>query len=185
VQVTGGTLAFDTVPSVPLIGGVTLDGTAQTTHARMSDWSVVDPTGTAAGWHVTVAGDTGTGKSEQFAEYCLDAVDACSEIGYVSGGAKLAQNSLTLTSTGAAFTGRDGTTGTGPAHSCSTGCNLDATSAAPTTVASAGADAGMGTWQAGSYDPSSVSLAIPTTTKALASNKRYRADLLWSLVSGP
>jgi len=43
----------------------------------------------------------------------------------------------------------------------------------------------MGTWQANSYSASSLSLATPSTLKALPTNEQYRVNLLWTLNSGP
>ena len=103
--------------------------------------------------------------------------------GYVSGGITLPANSLTLSSTGAGFTGQNGTTGTAPTHQCGSGCFVDA--ASPVKVVSAATSAGMGTWQANTYGASSLSLSTPSTLKALPTNEQYRVNLLWTLNSGP
>lgn len=184
--VTGGALAFNTAPDVPVLGDLTLNGTAQTPTGQMNAWEAKDPTGTGAGWNVSAQGDSAGGKSAVFKEYCVDDQDTCAGngVGYVASSPKtLAADSLTLDSADASFTAQNGTTGTAPGHACESGCSLDHDSATP--IASAAADAGMGTFRAASYAADSVSLAIPTTTKALASNKVYRVDLVWTLGSGP
>lgn len=54
VTVSGGTLSV--TPQSIDFGTVTLDGTDQTvTDQDSTNWSGVDPTGTGAGWHVTIA----------------------------------------------------------------------------------------------------------------------------------
>ena len=53
VTVSGGTLA-ETITDVTL-PGVTLDGTDQTTTDTSNAWTAEDPTGTGAGWHLTIA----------------------------------------------------------------------------------------------------------------------------------
>jgi hypothetical protein len=194
VTVNPGTLAFGLAPDVPALSDVTLNGQAQTVSAQMSNWSVTDGTGAGSGWHVTVQGDGGAGQSAVFKEYCTDgnATNGCDTAvgggpgpGYVTSSPKaLSADSLSLVSTGAGFTAQNGTTGGAPTHSCDSSCNLDV--ATPVSIASAVANAGMGTFRADTYDASSVSLAIPTTTKAIGSgNKVYRVDLTWTLSSGP
>jgi hypothetical protein len=181
-SVTAGSLAFGTAPDVPGLPGLALNGQAQTIDAPMSDWSAIDATGDGAGWSVTEQGDSGTGKSPVFKEYCTSTSD-CGSVGYVSSGSALAASSLSLYSSGAAFTAQGGTTGAPPTHQCGSACNLDTTS--PVKVASAAVGAGMGTYQANGYDASSVRLSAPTTVKALGAGKVYRADLTWTLSSGP
>lgn len=193
-SVTPGTLAFDAAPNVPNLSGLALNGQAQTVSATMSDWTVVDATGSGSGWNVSAQGESGSGKSPVFKEYCTDgdSANGCDTAvaggpgpGYVTSSPKsLSANSLTLTSTGAGFNPLAGTTGTAPTHTCGSGCNVD--SASPVKVASAASNAGMGTYQAASYDAASLGLTVPTTTKAIGTgNKAYRVDLLWTLSSGP
>jgi hypothetical protein len=182
LSVTGGSLAFKSAPDVPPLGTLTLNGKAQTLTKQMEPWAVEDATGTASGWNVTVQGESGEGKSAVFKEYCTSE-EECGAVGYVGSGKTLAANSLTLSSSGGAFSGLNGTTGTAPTHSCGSACNVD--SASPVKVASAAEDAGMGSWQGESYDVSSLSLSAPTTVKALGAGKVYRVDLLWTLSSGP
>jgi len=194
VGVTAGSLSFTTAPDVPTMPGLTLNGQAQTLNATMNAWEASDATGSGAGWNVNVLGDSGTGKSAVFKEYCTDgtatngcdtAVSGAAGPGYVTTSPKtLSAGSLSLSSTGAGFTAVDGTTGTPPTHSCSSACTLDGGSAV--VVASAATNAGMGTYQAASYSATSVALAAPTTVKAIGTgNKAYRVDLVWTLASGP
>jgi hypothetical protein len=175
-SVIGGALAFGTAPDVPSIPAVTLNGQAQTRNAQMNDFSVDDSSGTAAGWNVTVAGDDGAGKSPVFKQY-----DTTSS---TYGSVALAQNSLTLTSTGASFSPVGGS-GTAPSHQCGSGCFVDGSPSSPVKVASAAASAGMGIWETSSWSSSSLALAVPSTTQALGVDEVYRLDLAWSLNSGP
>jgi hypothetical protein len=182
--VTAGTLAFGTAPDVPNLPALTLNGQAQTLNGQMASYSMSDATGSGSGWNVSVIGDTAGGKSAVFKQYCPNATcGSDSGPGYVAGGATLAANSLTLNSTGAAFTAQSGTTGTAPTHQCGSGCNVD--SASQSKVVSAAVNAGMGTYQANSYSGTSLALSTPTTVKSLQTNEVYRVDLVWSLNSGP
>jgi WxL domain surface cell wall-binding len=176
-----GTLAFDVAPDAGTLSSVTLNGQAQTTTSQMSDFTVDDTTGSGSGWNVTVAGDSGAGKSAVFKQYCTQA-GGCSgdPLGYVSGGRTLPAGSLKLSSTGASFSGANGTA---PTLQCSAPCSVD--SAAATKVASAAAGAGLGPWQTSGFGSGSLSLSTATTLRALPANEVYRADLLWSLNSGP
>jgi hypothetical protein len=183
-SVTAGSLSLGTAPDVPNLPALTLNGQSQTLTAQMANFSAIDATGAATGWNVTVIGDTSGGKSAVFKEYCPNATcGSNSGPGYVSGGATLAANSLTLDSTGAGFSALSGTTGTAPTHQCNSGCFVDSASAVK--VVSAAALAGMGTFQTTSYGASSLSLSAPTTIRALQTNEVYRVDLVWSLNSGP
>jgi hypothetical protein len=183
-SVTAGSLTFSTAPALPTLSSITLNGSAQTTTTAMTNLGVADATGTGSGWNVTVAGQSGSGKSAVFAQYCPTATcGADTGPAYVPSGATLAANSLTLNSTGASFTGQSGTTGTGPTLQCSTACNVD--SATAVKIASAALNAGMGTWLTGAFGASSLSLATPTTLKALANGEVYRVNLLWTLSTGP
>ena len=69
-SVTAGTLKFSSAPAMPTLPTVTLNGEAQTTNEKMTNFGVVDATGSGAGWNVTVAGQSGSGKSAVFAQYC-------------------------------------------------------------------------------------------------------------------
>ncbi len=53
VTVSGATLS-NAAANVTL-PGVTLDGTDQTTTSTSNAWTAKDPTGTGAGWHLTIA----------------------------------------------------------------------------------------------------------------------------------
>jgi hypothetical protein len=180
-EVIAGTLKFATAPVVPALGSVTIKGEAQTTHGTMNNFSVQDATGSGAGWNVTVQGQTGTGKSAVFKQYCETV--ACGTIGYVSGGVELPANSLTLNSTSASFTGENGSTGTAATLPCSSGCNVDHATAV--TIAEAATSAGMGTWGTTGFTSSSLTLSTPSTLKLLAAHEVYRVNLLWTLSTGP
>jgi hypothetical protein len=182
--VTAGTLVFGTAPDVPNLPALTLNGQAQTLNGQMASYAMSDGTGSGSGWNVSVIGDVAGGKSAVFKQYCPNATcGSDSGPGYVAGGATLAANSLTLNSTGAAFTAQNGTTGTAPTHQCGSGCNVDSASASK--VVSAAVNAGMGTYQANTYSATSLGLSTPTTVKGLQTNEVYRVDLVWSLNSGP
>jgi WxL domain surface cell wall-binding len=183
-SVTAGTLSFSTVPALPTLGAVTLNGQAQTTSTQMTNFAVADGTGSGSGWDVTVAGLTGTGNSAVFKQYC-PTVGGCgaNPQGYVSGGTTLPANSLTLNSTGASFVAQNGSSGTAPTLQCSSVCNVDSASAVK--VASAAVGAGMGTWLTSAFASNSLSLATPTTLKALSNGEVYRVNIVWTLNTGP
>jgi len=176
-SVTAGALAFGTAPDAPNLPALTLNGQAQTLNAQMGNYSVSDATGSGSGWNVTVVGDNGTGKSAVFKQYNTTTS--------TYGSAVLAQNSLSLSSTGASFSAQGGTTGTAPTHQCGSGCFVDAAPGSPVKVASAAANAGMGTYLTSGFSSSSLALNAPTTVKALGANEVYRVNLVWSLNSGP
>jgi hypothetical protein len=183
-SVTAGSLAFSTAPGMPTLSALTLNGQAQTTNTSMSNFAVADATGSGSGWNVTVNGNTGTGKSPVFKEYCPNATCGTdSGPGYVSGGLTLAANSLTLNSTGASLTGQNGTTGTAPTLQCNTACNVDSASAVK--IVSAATSAGMGTWATTGWSGTSLGLSTPSTLKTLQTGEVYRVDLVWTLNSGP
>jgi hypothetical protein len=176
-----GTLAFEVAPDAGTLPGVTLNGQSQTTTSQMSNFAVVDTTGSGSGWNVTVAGDGSAGKSAVLKQYCTQAGGCGAHpLGYVSGGQTLPAGSLKLSSTGASFTGANGTA---PTFQCGSPCSVDA--AAATKIASAAAGAGLGPWQTTGFSASSLSLSTATTLRALPANEIYRADLLWTLSSGP
>jgi hypothetical protein len=189
-QVNAGTLNFQSAPNVADdLTAVALNGQAQTTNSTMSNYTVQDGTGAAAGWNLTVSGNTGAGLSPVFKQYCPPASAPCGSdpAGYVSASpATLPANSLTLSSAGGAtFSGVNGTTGTAPTHQCGSGCFVDAPTASPVKVASAATNAGMGTWQATSFSASSLALSTPSSIKVLSNGEKYHVDLLWTLSSGP
>ena len=171
-SVTAGALTLTSAPDYPNLGTLTLNGQAQTLTAQMGNFTVADATGSGAGWNVSVVGDTAGGKSPVFKQWN----------GTTYGSASLPANSLTLSSTGASFSAQNGTTGTAPTHSCGSGCFVDA--ASPVKLASAAVNAGMGTYATTGYGASSLSLAAPTTIKAIGSDV-YRVDLVTSVNSGP
>jgi hypothetical protein len=182
-SVTAGSLSFSTTPVMPTLTSITLNGSAQTTNTTMTNFGIADATGSGSGWNTTVAGQTGTGKSAVFKQYCPTVTCGADPEGYVTGGATLAANSLTLNSTGASFSAQSGTTGTAPTLQCSSSCNVD--SATAVKIASAALSAGMGTWLTTGFTGSSLALATPSTLKALANGEVYRVNLLWTLGTGP
>jgi hypothetical protein len=171
-SVSAGALTLTSAPNYPDLGALTLNGQAQTLSAQMGNFTVADATGSGAGWNVTVVGDTTGGKSPVFKRWT----------GSAYGTEALPANSLTLSSTGASFSAQNGTTGTAPTHSCGSGCFVDA--ASPVKLASAALNAGMGTYATSGYGASSLSLAAPSTIKAIGSDV-YRVDLVTSVNSGP
>lgn len=185
-SVTAGSLAFSTVPAMPALAAITLNGGSQTTHASaaLSNFGVDDGSGSGSGWNVTVQGHSGGGLSTVFAQYCPNA-NCGTDTGpaYVPSGATLPANSLTLTSTGASFSAAGGTTGTAPTLQCAATCNVD--SATPVKVASAAVNAGMGTWNTSGWAAADLTLSTPSTLKVLQTNEYYKVDLVWSLTSGP
>src|SRR5947209_9286502 len=187
--VTAGALSFSSAPAMPTLTGVTLSGQAQTTNTTMTNFAVDDSTGTGSGWNVTVNGRSGSGLSAVFAQYC-NSGSACNSgadpaNSYVSGGATLPADSLTLNSTGASFSAQNGSTGNAPTLSCSSSCGVDHATANKVASASNSPVQGMGTWGTGSWSGTSLALSTPTTLKVLPTNEVYRVDLLWTLNSGP
>jgi hypothetical protein len=184
--ITAGTLAFTTTPDVPDLPALTLNGQAQTLNATMNNFGVDDATGTGSGWNVTVSGDNSGGKSAVFKQYCTQAGGCGADpLGYVTGGATLAANTITLNSTSAGFSAQNGTTGTPPTHQCNSGCSVDAVPASPVKVVSAAVGAGMGSYATTGWTGTSVAAATPSTVTALPANEVYHVDLLWTLGSGP
>jgi WxL domain surface cell wall-binding len=176
-----GELKFGTAPRLPTLPAVTINARSQTPHATMSNFSVSNTLSSKPGWNLTVAGQSGTGKSAVFAQYCPAATcGSDTGPGYVAGGATLAAGSLTLNSTSASFTGG---TGGAPTLQCSTACNVDSTTAVK--IASAAAAAGEGTWTTTGFSASSLTQAVPTTLKSLPAEEIYRVNILWTLSTGP
>jgi hypothetical protein len=183
-SVTAGSLSFSASPAMPTLTAITLNGQAQTTNTTMTNYTVQDATGSGSGWNVTVNGNSSANKSPVFKQYCPNATcGSDSGPGYIAGGQTLPANSLTLSSTGASFTAQNGSTGTAPALQCSSACNVDSASAVK--IASAAANAGMGTWATTAWSGTSLALSTPTTLKTLQTSEVYRADLVWTLNSGP
>jgi hypothetical protein len=182
-SVIAGSLSFSTVPAMPALTSVTLNGTAQTTNTTMTNFGIADATGSGSGWNTAVEGQSGSGKSAVFAQYCGKAKCGADSEGYVGGGASLPANSLTLNSTGASFSAQGGSTGTAPTLQCSTACNVDHASAVK--IASAAVNAGMGTWLTSGFSGTSLALNTQSTLKTLANEEVYRVNLLWTLSTGP
>jgi len=174
----GASLEFITTPKLPALPAVTLNAKAQTVTTTMNSFSVSDTRFTKSGWNVTVIGQSGTGKSAVFAQYCPKVKCGTDATGYVTGGRTLAANSLQLTSSGATFTGGTGST---PKLMCSTTCNVDSA----TAVKVASAETSESTWTAGGWSTTSLKLSTPTTLRVLANEEVYRVNVLWTLATGP
>jgi hypothetical protein len=100
-------------------------------------------------------------------------------VGYVSGGATLPANSLTLNSTGATWSGIPT-----PAYLCNTGCNVD--SATAVKIANVGTLSVAATWTTANWSATSLALTVPTTIRTpKQAGEVYHVDLLWTLNSGP
>lgn len=175
-----GELKFGTAPALPTLPAVAINAQSQTPHATMANFSVSDTRSTKSGWNVTVAGQSGTGKSAVFAQYCPKVKCGSESEGYATGGKTLAANSLTLSSTGASFTSG---TGTAPTLQCSSACPVDSANAVK--IASAATGAGEGTWTTTGFSATSLTLNVATTLKALPPEEVYRVNLLWTLATGP
>jgi hypothetical protein len=182
-EVKAGSLSFSTAPTMPSLGSVTLKGEVQSTHATMSNFAVQDATGSGSGWNVTVEGQSGSGKSAVFKQYCPETKCGSEAKGYVSGGSELPANSLTLNSTGASFVAEHESTGTAPVFVCASACNVD--HATGVKIAHAETSAGMGTWVSTGFSATSLSLSTPSTLKLLPEKEVYHVDLLWTLSTGP
>lgn len=182
-SVSAGSLSFSTVPAMPTLSSVTLNGAAQTTNTTMTNFGVDDATGSGSGWNVTVEGQSGVGKSAVFAQYCPKAKCGSDSEGYVGAGQTLAANSLTLNSTAASFSAQSGSTGTAPTLQCSSACNVD--HASGVKIASAATSAGLGTWLTTGFSGTSLTLSTPSTLKLLSNEEVYRVNLLWTLATGP
>jgi WxL domain surface cell wall-binding len=172
---------FGTAPKLPTLTTVALNAKAQPVNTTMTNFSVIDTRGTKSGWNVTVAGQSGTGKSAVFAQYCPKAKCGTDAEGYITGGQKMAANSLKLNSTGAKFSGG---TGSAPTLQCSTACNVDTTTAVKIASAATGG-AGEATWTTTGFTATSLALAVPTTLRALLNEEVYRINILWTLTTGP
>jgi hypothetical protein len=175
-------LRFTAPPALPPIPALTLNGRAQSDDTAMTPFSVEDLRLTKSGWNLTAQGETGTGHSPVFAQYCPKAKCGSEAEGYVAGGSALPADSLTLNSSGASFSGG---LGTAPTLQCASGCPHD--NATPVKVASdaTGLLAGEGVWTAGGFSASSLALAAPTTIRALPNEEIYRVNVLWTLSTGP
>lgn len=175
-------LKFGTAPALPALPTLTLNAQSQTTTTKMTNFAVTDTTGSNKGWKVTVQGQSGSGKSAVFAQYCPETAGCGADaFGYVSSGKTLPANSLRLSSSGATFTGG---TGSAPTLQCSTACNVDTATAVKAASAAEGG-AGAGTWTTTGFSAASLSLASSTTLRILPSKELYRVNILWTLATGP
>jgi hypothetical protein len=174
--------SFGTAPALPALPGVTLNATAQTTYATMNNFSVTEGVLETGGWNVTVNGQSGSGKSAVFAQYCPSAKCGSDSEGYVGSGQTLPANSLTLNTTGASWTGGSGPT---PAFQCSSACNVDSASAVKIASTAAGGLGSLNTWTTTGFSATSLSLATATTLRILPASEVYRVNILWTLGTGP
>jgi hypothetical protein len=172
---------FGIAPALPTLPTVTLNATAQTTNATMNNFSVEEGALEGGGWNVTVNGQTGTGNSAVFAQYCPNTTCGSDSKGYVGGGRTLPANSLTLNTTGASWTGGGGAT---PAFQCSSPCNVDGASAVK-IVSTASGGVGLTTWKTTGFTSTSLALATATTLRILPASEVYRVNIVWTLASGP
>ena len=175
-------LRFVTPPALPALPALTLNGRSQSPTTTMTPFSVEDLRLTKSGWNITAQAQSGTGKSAVFAQYCAKAKCGSEAEGYVAGGAMLPASSLTLNSSGASLSGG---LGTAPELQCATGCALD--SPAPVKIVSQGTGllSGEGIWTTSGFSASSLTLAAPTTLRALPNEEIYRVNVLWTLSTGP
>jgi hypothetical protein len=177
-----GSLTFGTVPALPALPAVALNAHSQTTHATMANFSVADTTGEGKGWNVTAAGQSGSGKSAVFAQYCPEAAGCGGDaLGYVAAGKTLEAKSLTLNTTGASFTGG---TGSAPTLKCGATCAIDSAAAVKIASAATGG-AGASTWTTTGFSATSITLTTKTTLKTLPAAEVYRVNILWTLATGP
>jgi hypothetical protein len=175
-------LRFSSPPALPLLPPLTLNAQAQSDTTAMTPFAVEDTRLTKSGWNLTVQGQSGAGRSPVFAQYCAKAKCASDAEGYVAGGRSLAADSLALSSSGASFSGG---LGSAPTLECSAGCSIDHTTPVKVASDATGLLAGEGTWTAGGFSSASLTLAAPTTLRALPSEEIYRVNVLWTLSTGP
>jgi putative surface cell wall-binding protein len=176
-----GTLTLASAPALPTLTAVVLNGQTQTVFSTMTKLAIADTRTTKLGWNLTVQGQSGTGKSAVFAQYCPKAKCGTDSEGYVASGKTIAAKSLKLSSTGASLTGG---TGAAPTFQCATACNLDSSTAVKIVSAASGG-AGEGTWTSTGLSVKSLQLAVATSLRALPAEEVYRVNLLWTLASGP
>jgi hypothetical protein len=176
----GVSLKFGIAPALPSLPTVTLNAHAQTSNSTMNNFSVEELLETE-GWNITVAGQSGAGKSAVFAQYCPNTTCGSDPKGYVSGGATLPAKSLALNTTGASFTGGSGTA---PTFQCASGCSVDGASAVKIASKAAGV-AATNTWKTTGFSSTSLALSTATTLKVLPTSEEYRVNILWTLSTGP
>jgi hypothetical protein len=174
------TVAFTTAPALPTLTGVTLNGQSQSTPTIWPNAMKITSSGTNTGWNVTVNSTAAGGRSSVFKQYCPNTTCGTdSGPGYVTGGFTLPADSLTINTSGAAWT----TSGTKPAYQCSVSpfCKIDQTTA--TKVVSASTSVALGTWTGSGS--TILTLATPASLRKLQTSEVYRVDVVWTLSSGP
>lgn len=164
VTVTGGSLSLGSITTGDF-GGVTLNGTAQSTTATMNAFTVTDARGTGLGWNVTIS-------ASSFKEYASGA--------YVESGKTLGASRFTMAQASAAKVDSSSsaipsmTSGT---YTLDADSNADGTSEA-VKIASAATGDGMGSY---TVTPGQLSLSVPANVYA----KTYRSDVTVTLSTGP
>ena len=161
IDVNGGTLS-STTNSISF-STVTLDGTDTTTTGNAT-WTVVDPTGTGAGWNITVVSTDITGlEVDGLTTRTID-IDA-------AGG----DQDLLVSVASIAVT-----TGNGlPTTAVGSNTDVPFTGASALKILSAAADDGMGTF---TYVPT-FTLEVPAET--YASNTTFGGTITVTIASGP
>jgi hypothetical protein len=174
-------IAFTTAPALPALPTVALNAHAQVTNAQMNNFGIAGLL-EGGGWNVTVAGNTGTGMSPVFAQYC-PSTEGCgaNAFGYVPGGVTLPADSLTLNTAGASFTTLLGGAAT---FACNgTPCAID--SPTPSTIATESSGTVAATWTTTGFSSTSLALSTPTTLRTLPASEVYRVNVVWTLNTGP
>ena len=164
VTITGDSLALGAI-STSDFGGITLNGSAQSTTATMSAFTVTDPRGTGLGWNVTIS-------ASSFKEYADSA--------YVPSGKTLGTSRFTMGAASAAKvdnTSSGAPTMTEGTYTLDADANGDGTSEA-VKVASATTGDGMGSY---TVTPGQLGLSVPASVYA----KTYRSDVTVTLSTGP
>ena len=167
VTVSASNLSLGTI-AVGDFGGVTLDGTVNSSTATMTAFDVTDARGTGAGWNVTIG-------ASEFAEW--DSTLNAGAGGYVASGKKLGTSRVSMAT--ATVAKLDDTSSTPPTMTAGP-YTLDAGSAVK--IASAAADGtGMGSYTITPGGNNGVSLTVDADSYA----KTYRSDVTVTLATGP
>lgn len=172
VTVTGASLGITSATATDF-PGVTLDGTAKTATATLSDFTVTDARGNGAGWHVNVS-------ATRFALW--DATLNAGAGGYVSGGHTLPASSLSMQEVTVAK--NDPSSSALPSV---TGGPYVIDGGQAVAIASAAADGtGMGSYDFGAADGTiTLTLTVPASAYKTGADETYRSDVTVDVVSGP
>ena len=155
--VSGGTLDFDPTgaPTFSVFSPVTLNGTPQLTSAMITPFTVVDPTGTGAGWHVV-----------------LTVPDLVNAAAYSGAGDTIAATNVTMSAP--VIRGAAGSLTTGVTASAVTGVGLST----GVTIVSAALTDGEGTYL---ISPRILKVTVPDT----AQTGTYASAAVVSIASTP